>query len=669
MAYQDVAYNKLMDYLILKKWEFTKSGKLIMVKCPICEREPFTAQKIPNVDKINCFKCGKFTIIDFVRKIEPKFKSSTEEVIIKHIRDLFGLKLVTTNEQDDIKKLFQKYHDNGFCLTSLCKNSNSIAKGHFGKQCIETDWQKKSHRDINEWLNWITIGLNVGMVCGLSKKTVIDIDTMPKIIKEKIYSGNATEEEKKLAIQESNKKLNEILDLLGHPEKITAHQITLGGMHIIFNYVEGFRKTKIVELGIDIEHNEGQVVMQPSRVGGTTRKFIGDKVVDIPEDLKAFLLKKMTPEVKKSTTNTNLGNYEGLNFDLVKKGEGRSEYLIKFGGILRKNFPITLVEKMIKLTNQTHCNPPIPDIGLEKTVLKSLRSYTKQDEMDVSIEVLNYLLRAQRGRSDEIEIAVFNERVKGERKIILAETLVELIKDDKIYRKKNEYFLIKKANWKTSLIDRAKPLDFKIPYFDDITRLKYGEQILIGAQSGSGKTTLVMNIIERLVAQGKTPKLFETEVKNFIEVALARGLKESDFLYDDENDPLEVEFDKDSIVIIDWLDPSEDFTQVPNMFKRLKKQLIKSNSFLITLMQLKEDGINKNGWFSPNSCKQYPSLAVKFLLEDVNTNRKNGKFLICKNNKPKHPETRVIPTYYDENTCQVRTIKEIEDERKRVGGQ
>jgi len=668
MAYQDAIYNKLMDYLTLKKYPFKKSGALTMVKCPKCGKEPFTGQKIPNVPKINCFTCKKFTILDFVKKIEPEFKDSNDEKIIKHIRDLFNIPVVTDNEQSDLEKLFQKYKDNGFCLTPLCKNSNSIPEGHFGKMPVKgnNNWQKTSYTNIKEWLNWIKLGLNVGMVCGLSKKTTIDIDTMPKIIKEKIYSGKASEEEKKQAIADSNKLLDEILGKLGHPEKLTMHQITNGGMHIIFNYVEGFRKTKINELHIDVEHDGGYIAIQPSKIGDTTRQVIGDKTADIPEELKKFLLEKMESPVKTNTSdNPNLGNYEGMNFGLVDKGQGRSEYLIKFGGILRNNFPIHMTEKMIKLVNQTHCNPPIPDIGLEKTVLKSIRNYTKQDERNIKNEVLNYLEKATRGRSDEIEICVFSERVKGEKKLLLASILVELIQEDKIQRKKNEYFLIKKANWKTSLIDRAKPLDFKIPYFDDITRLKYGEQILIGAQSGSGKTTLVMNIIERLVKQGKTPKLFETEVKNFIEIALARGLKECDFLYDDESDPLEVEFEKNSIIIIDWLDPSEDFTQVPSMFKRLKNQLIKSNSFLITFMQLKEDGINKNGWFSPNSCKHYPSLAVKFLLEDVNTNRKNGKFLVTKNNKPKHPETRLIPTYYDENTCQVRTIKEIEAEKRR----
>ena len=32
------------------------------------------------------------------------------------------------------------------------------------------------------------------------------------------------------------------------------------------------------------------------------------------------------------------------------------------------------------------------------------------------------------------------------------------------------------------------------------------------------------------------------------------------------------------------------------------------------------------------------------------------------------PETRIIPTYYDENTCEVKTILEIEDDKKKLVG-
>lgn len=663
MSYQNAIYDKLMDYLVLKKYPFKKSGSLTMVKCPICNKEPFTAQKIPNVSKVNCFGCGKFTILDFVKKIEPDLKDASEEKIIKHIRDLFNIPIVTNNEQDDIEKLFQMYKDNEFCLTPLCKNSNSIAQGQFGKIPIKgnNNWQDTPYTNIKEWLNWIDLGLNVGMVCGLSKKTVIDIDAMPTEIKRKIYSGKATEEEIKSAIEARDKKLEETLSLMGHPEKHTMYQISLGGMHIIYNYVEGFRKCKIKSMNIDVEHDGGYIAISPSKIGDTSRKIIGDKVNNMPEELKQFLLKKMTPEVSESTSeNPNLGNFEGLNFGLVEQGQGRSEYLIKLGGILRKNFPIHEVEKMIKIINHTHCKPPIPDIGLEKTVLKSLRSYTKQDERDIKKEVLNYLEKAQRGRSDEIEIFVFNERAKGEKKLLLAEILVELISEDKIYRKKNEYFLIKKANWQTSLIDRAKPLDFDIPFLEGIAKLKYGEQIVFGAQPGSGKTTLCMNIVERLFKQGKCSKVFQTETKNFIEVALKRGLKEGDFFHDTESDPLTVEFDKNSIIIIDWLSPS-DFTQVANIFNRFKKQLNKNNCFLITFMQLKKDG----EWFAPNLIDQYPSVAIKFLLEDERTNRKNGKLIITKNNKPIYPDTRIIPTVFDETTCEIKTIKEIEAEKRK----
>ena len=638
-----------------------------MVQCPKCKAVPYSAQKIPNIPKTNCFQCGKFDIFDYVKVIEPGFKDSSVENIAIHIRDLFNIPVVSSAEQNDTAKLLQTYKDRGFCLTPLCKNSNSIARGHFGKQPIRgnDDWQNTPYTDIPQWQDWIDKGLNVGMVCGLSKKTVIDIDIVSKKDKEKVYRGEASAEELRIICHKRDRNLKRILKVFGNPEKHTLCQYSLGGMHIIFNYVEGFRKTKISRksYGIDIEHDGGFIVVAPSRVGNTERKWTGEHVDAITDKFKTLLLSKMGGSSRSSGggEKVNLGEYDKINFGFVK--QGRSDYLIKNIGVFRKVFPLETTERIIKILNQINCEVPIPPIGLEKTVLKSLRNYSKNDDRTLKDEVLDYLITAERGRTDEIEIAIFNERAKGEKKKKLAEILVHLIKDDKIYRKKSEYFMIKKANWKTSLIDKAKPLNFKIPYFEDYTRLKYGEQILIGAQSGCGKTSIVMNITERLVKQGIKPYLFETEVKNFIEIALTRGLKESDFYYDDESEPLEVEFEKNSVIIIDWLSPG-DFTQVANMFKRLKNQLIKSNSFLFTFMQLKEEGINANGWFAPNLCKQYPSLAAKYILENAITNRKNGKFIITKNNKPKFPDTRILPTYYDDITCELKLISEIETGRK-----
>ena len=177
MSYQDAVDNRLMEYLELKKWEYKKSGAVTMVKCPKCGKIPYSAQKIPNVGKVNCFTCAKFTIIDFVKVIEPEFKDKSDEDINKHIRDLFNIPVVTKIEQTDIEKLFDKYYKNGFSLTALCKNSNSIAEGHYGKQPVKgvSDWQKTKHTSIKEWLNWIRLGLNVGLVCGLSKITVLEL--------------------------------------------------------------------------------------------------------------------------------------------------------------------------------------------------------------------------------------------------------------------------------------------------------------------------------------------------------------------------------------------------------------------------------------------------------------------------------------------------------------
>ena len=668
--YRRLIASKIYDYLKLKEWTLKKSGKLVMVKCPVCKKEPLTASIIPNVNEVHCIPCNKdFSILDFVRIIEPQGTLKDEE-IYDYLKDLLNIKVQTKTDIDSNDTIFKMYQKNGFSLTPLYGNSHDGGRPSYGKACIEKEWVSKEHKDITEWNSWIDKGLNVGIRTGkVSNITVIDIDSMPKELKDKVYQGVATEEEKKEAIQASQDVLKKTLDELGHPEKTTAYQVTFGGIQLFYKFVPELRKTRIKEISTDIETTGGQVVCAPSKVGNTTRSWVGETIIEMPEELKKLLLSKMTNvPMKQSEPDTaekiiKPTNKEIINFGLVSKGEGRSEYLTKMMGIFRQQFDEPTTRRLIKTLNKTHCKPPIPEEGLEATVLKSLNHYTNSDLFFLKNRVLEFLETAERARSDEIELAVFNNRIKGEDKKKLAKILVQLIKEDKIYRKKSEYYLIKYATWKTSLINASKPLPFKVPYFNDIARFRWGEHLLIGGQTGSGKTNIAMNIIKRLVDQGIKPKLFESEPgKNFIDIALRLGLKEGEFEYDDETPFYEVTFDNDSVIIIDWINPI-DYAKTDQLFRQINSKLLKSNSFLISFMQLKKnhkDG-EEDGWFAPNLVDLYPSFAVRFLLMDKKQDREHGHFVIDKVNKPIFPRIWDMPTKYFNEDCSLKLIEEIEE--------
>ena len=634
--YKRLINSKLYEYLKLKGWLLKKSGKLIMGICPSCNKKPFTASIIPNVNVFHCIPCNKdFDIMDFVKIIEPEFSTKSDEDIYTHLKEILDIKIQTQNDTDKNAKLFEMYQKNGFSLVPVIAN---------GKRVIELDWTNKEHKDPQEWKEWINKRLNVGVRTGeVSNLTIIDVDQ--KIIPEEIKT-----------------KMGK-----------TLMQLTKNGVHLFYKYEKDLPKTRIKSLLTDVETSGGQCVIAPSIVEDYPRNFVGEEIITMPVELKEFLIKKM--DEQRNVQPKQIDSCEEIitpteqdlvNFGIVPQGEGRSEYLMKMTGIVRQQFDERDTRKFIQLLNKTHCVPPIPDVGLEATVLKSLGSYANTDMYFLKKKILEFLQIAERARTDEIEMYAFHNRVKGEDKKRLSRVLVELIKEDKIYRRKNEYFLIKYANWQTSLINATKPLPFKVPYINHLANFRWGEHVLIGGEPGSGKTHLAMNIIKGFVSQGIKPKLFESESnKNFIDIGLQLGLKESDFEYEAKVPWYQVNFDSDCVIIIDWINPVN-YAETDKLFQKINNQLLRSNCFLISLMQLKksfEKG-KENGWFAPNLVDQYPSFAMRFLLIDKKTDREHGHFIIDKVNKPKYPRIWNMPTIFNNQTGELKLIEDLEKETK-----
>ena len=84
---------------------------------------------------------------------------------------------------------------------------------------------------------------------------------------------------------------------------------------------------------------------------------------------------------------------------------------------------------------------------------------------------------------------------------------------------------------------------------------------------------------------------------------------------------------------------------------------METNSFLIAFMQIRKSG----EWYAPDLVEFFPSFTVRFLLDDYKTKRDTGKFVIDKINDPKYPRIWEIPTIFNEETSELKTIQEIED--------
>ena len=249
--YKKIIAEKLFEYLKLKEWDIKKSGKLVMAKCPVCKKEPLTASIIPNVNEVHCIPCNiDIDIIEFVKILEPEYAKKIDEDIYTHLKELFNINIQTKKNDDDNTALFNMYKKNGFSLTPLYGNTHDGKKPSYGKRPVEGEWQKKEHKDPAEWKQWLINRLNIGIRTGeVSDLTVVDIDSMPKELKDKVYQGIATPEEKAEAERQSQENLKKTLDELGHPEKTTIYQITYGGLKLLYKYVPELQKTRIETIG------------------------------------------------------------------------------------------------------------------------------------------------------------------------------------------------------------------------------------------------------------------------------------------------------------------------------------------------------------------------------------------------------------------------------------
>jgi len=169
-------------------------------------------------------------------------------------------------------------------------------------------------------------------------------------------------------------------------------------------------------------------------------------------------------------------------------------------------------------------------------------------------------------------------------------------------------------------------------------------------------THIAMNIIKQLIAQGKKPRYVGREPgSRFIEIALQLGIKEEDFEYIEYcPDPTKLEFEKNDIIIIDWLLP-KDYAKTDKTFDDLTLLLQKHKAFMFTFVQIRDNG----NWFAPDLIEFFPALSAKYLYDD-DENTLFGHFSIYKIRAGRRvTPKRNVPCRYDWET---KLLVRIEDE-------
>jgi hypothetical protein len=557
----------VLDYLKLRNPDFVQSSKKGLFTCPKCKQLSANIYP-PKSGIVHCFTpdCqGKIgDIFDICRTIDFQGQDLKDEDIADLLVEELGIKT-----QNEIKEFLQKYQKWGWSLVPVEKNSK--------RANIESGWQSKTHTNLDEWIDWLGSGINVGVNCGkISNVTLIDIDT------------------KKIP-QDLQKFVGE-----------TLTQESPNGWHLVYFYEADLPtinlRTTSCNLPVEIRSDGNQTVVFPSVVDGKERHWNNKEPIKMPEELKSWLLERVI--IKDAPKEILTAPTETLLEDLKIKGlEGKcNTSFIKVAGLFRKQLNVQQTEYVLGIVNDLLLDTPLPKKDL-KNMMKEIQKYSTADVSVLQKQVTDYL-----NRHDEASARDLVEVLKMERRDI-QEVLAQLIQENRVYKQRSLYKIIKDIEWKSTFIDDIKTLPYKIPYFHDYCVCREGDQLIIGGNPGTGKTHLAMNFIKKFVEQGVTPYYYGTESKSrYLKVGMELGLKEGDYWYASGYEPSKIELKDNSVTVLDWLD-IDDFATTGQVYKLLQKQLDKHNGLLIIFSQLNSN----DAFYAENQLKFYGALVAKYL--------------------------------------------------------
>ncbi|MHA1737855.1 MAG: bifunctional DNA primase/polymerase, partial [Candidatus Heimdallarchaeota archaeon] len=584
----------VLDFLKKRNLEFTMKGK--QFTCPFCKEQSANIFP-PDSNKVHCFtpECGSLgDIFDLCRRMDfDNNKDIPDEDIADFLINEFSIQ---TN--DNVEQLLAQYSEWGWDLVPVAPGGKASDR--------ENNWQNKTHKDVKEWRQWLTNGLNMGVKGGkLSNTIIVDLDLVPSKLKKKVYTGKASQEEIDEAIKIKEEKLNALkaLDIFDFD---TAMQDTFGGYHLFYRNDEEITKCAFDCEGIhiDIQSDGGQAVIEPSTVGGYPRTIIGKDIHCISDKLKAYILENTQNRVsKKQEEDVTVSPEEGL----IKGLEGIcNQRFIEVGGMFRKFMNVNQMEQAIKIVNKQLLDDPMPFKSI-KTMCTQIDKYHKADINTISEEILTHMKIVTDAHVRDLKECLGYDRKD------LEQALRYLCDKRKLYKtKKDLYKFIEDTVWQEDFLSMSKPLSCTVPYFEDYNIFDDGSMIVIGAPSGTGKTHITVNMLQQFVAQGISPYLISTEAgSKFSKIAQVMRLKEGDFKYIHTNNPSAIPLHERSITIIDWLKaPNGEYNRTDAIYEQLNDQLVEKGGLLIVLAQLKNE---TKQFYAEDMVMFYASTVAKFL--------------------------------------------------------
>ena len=629
MKKNNLVKSYILDYLKKKVPNFQKKSK--MFTCFKCKN--LSANIFPqNSHSVHCFSptCGKLgDVYDICRELEFDDNKDVEiKDIENHLIKMFSIK--TNNYVDN---LLEKYANWGWDLVPVSKNGKASN--------IESEWQKKHHKDVREWQEWLKSGLNMGVKGGtMSDVLIVDLDIVPSKLKKKIYEGKASEQEIEKAKQIKAEKL-ELIKTWDIFDFTTVQQFTFGGVHFFHKNDEEIKKCAFDYEGIhiDIQSDGGQAVIEPSVVGGQQRTIIGDEIKLVSSKLKQWINLNKVLNKEENKVEIVENNEEGI----IKGLEGCcNSTFAKVGGKLRKFLPQKETETVLHIINNDLLDDPMKSKDM-RSLCNQINKYIILDEDVLYQNVLEFLIKHEEASMRDLKECL------GVESRDLKEVLARLIKDNKVFKHKSLYKAINKAEWKTEFIQESKVLDYDIPYFNNHAVFRRGDMICVGAEPGIGKSHISLNIIRKLVenninSKGGIRYLSSEPGNRFAKIAMEIGLKEGDFYFCNHYQPEKIELEDDAVTIVDWLLP-EDFSQTANLYKIFARQLDKHGGVCFIFSQLKPD----KQFYAEQMVKFFASFAVKYFYTEKN-GVKDNQNTYFKTEKIRESKTNqqyiTIPTYF-----------------------
>jgi len=605
----------VIPYLKIRIPNFVQSPKNGLFTCPNCKQ--VSANIFPlNSGKVYCFtpECKSLgDIFDLCRRIDFDNQDIPDEDLADLLIQELGIK---TN--NDINEWLEKYHKFGWSLVPIEAGSK--------RANIEAGWQNKIHKSINEWKDWLSSGLNIGRNEGkISNSTTIDIDTkkVPEEIKK--YVGE------------------------------TLTQTTNKGYHLSYLYEPDLPtinlRTTECALPIEIRNDGNQTVIYPSIADGKERTWNDKEPIKMPDELKQWFIERIgdrAEPVIEQPTNVKIVESD---FTFEKLNGNRNNSFLQFGGILRKYYSVKDIERIMLLVNNGFIDKALP-VKEIKAMVRELNKYASVDTNVLTKQVVEYLNKHEEASSRDLI-----ECLKAEHKDI-KDVLAQLIKDNKVYKQRSLYKIIKDVEWKSTFIDDIKILPYEVPYFENVATFREGDMVVVGGNPGTGKTHLAMNFIKKFINQGIIPYYYGTEAKSrYLKIAVELGIKEGDFFWASGYEPSKIELKDNAVTIIDWLDV-EDFTATAQIYKLLQKQVDKHNGLLIVFSQLNTN----ETFYAENQLKFYACLVAKYLYTKTN-GVINNEVTYFKTEKIREGKTSqqymMIPTQFDSKTKTVELRKKI----------